>query len=146
MVRINDLGPTGPAGPTGDTGAAGAVGATGPAGPTGDAGGSLPYKVYSCLLSQSGVNDPVATVLQDTTDGFTWIRGDVGQYQAVATTPLSLSKTMVFVGRPNTRSLSNCASILTGAITLSSGFTTAGAFSFSDDTILRLSIEIRVYP
>lgn len=43
----------------------------------------VPYKVYTVLLSQSGTDDPVATVLENTLgEEITWIRTDVGTYEA----------------------------------------------------------------
>ena len=44
---------------------------------------SKPYKVYTALLTQSGVNEPVVTVIENTLDlNITWIRNTVGQYYA----------------------------------------------------------------
>lgn len=45
-----------------------------------------PYKVYSALLTQSGTNAPVATVLENTLGyGITWEYLNVGVYKAVGT-------------------------------------------------------------
>lgn len=39
------------------------------------------YKVYSALITQSGTNTPVATVLENTLGlNITWVRNSVGQY------------------------------------------------------------------
>lgn len=60
--------PTGPAGPIG------------PQGPKGDTG-TLPYLVYSALLTQSGTSAPTASVLQNTLGGtLVWTYNGVGDY------------------------------------------------------------------
>ena len=78
----------------------GAVGPTGSQGPTGPQGlSSTPlYKVYTAILSQSGTDSPVATVLENTL-GITptWTRLSVGSYQFNAPGTLTLEKTIAFV-------------------------------------------------
>jgi hypothetical protein len=45
--------------------------------------GGLPYKIYTALLTQSGTDAPVATVLyNDTTLTFNWVRFGNGIYYA----------------------------------------------------------------
>ena len=47
---------------------------------------SRPYKVYTALLNQSGTNDPVATVLENTLGyDIVWSRFNAGGYKATAT-------------------------------------------------------------
>jgi len=50
-------------GVVGPQGPQGIQGETGPQGPPGESA-SVNYKVYTALLTQSGTNDPVATVLE----------------------------------------------------------------------------------
>ena len=38
------------------------------------------YKVYTALLTQSGEDDPVATVLENTLGNIVWSRQNIGQY------------------------------------------------------------------
>jgi len=38
------------------------------------------YKIYSALLTQTGISDPVATVLENTIGNVVWTRIGVGQY------------------------------------------------------------------
>lgn len=46
---------------------------------------SRPYKVYTALLSQTGTDDPVATVLENTLGvTITWSRTSSGDYEATA--------------------------------------------------------------
>lgn len=75
-------GATGAAGATGATGASGATGATGPQGPPGDYGKS----VYRALLTQSGTDAPVATVLENSLGGVPVFTYD-GEGQYIVTLP-----------------------------------------------------------
>ena len=57
-------------------------------------GGELPYKVYTALLTQTGTNDPVATVLQNTLEGtisFHYV--GTGNYVVVNSIPWDQEKT-----------------------------------------------------
>lgn len=102
------------------------------------------YDVYTALLSQTGTDAPVATVLGNTLGGTVALgRTDVGQYTATLSGVFTANKTVVFA-------------LLDGA---ASGFVvTAGRFSDNvvnistyDETFTPLdlggilSIEIRVY-
>ena len=59
-----------------------------------------PYKVYTALLSQSGTNNPVATVLENTTGlTITWTRTGGGEYNANFSSPiLILGKVGAIIG------------------------------------------------
>lgn len=53
---------------------------------TGSSVSSVPYKVYTALLSQTGTNAPVATVLQNTFDNeIVWTRSGIGSYVGTLT-------------------------------------------------------------
>lgn len=65
--------------------------------PSSGSGGGLSYKVYSALLAQTGTDDPVATVLENTIGTITWSRGGAGFYEATCTDCFTLNKTMVFI-------------------------------------------------
>lgn len=42
-----------------------------------------PYKVYTALLTQSGTDEPVVTIVSNTLDlNITWVRNTIGQYYA----------------------------------------------------------------
>jgi hypothetical protein len=57
---------------------------------------SLPYKVYTALLTQSGEDAPVATVLQNTLGGeVVWTRSDPGQYSGILAGAFTLDKTYI---------------------------------------------------
>lgn len=59
-------------------------------------GGSSSYLVYSALLTQSGTDAPVATVLQNTLGGtVVWTRNSTGQYLGTLAGAFTLNKTVV---------------------------------------------------
>ena len=52
------------------------------------------YKIYTALLTQSGTNAPVATVLENTLGGtVVWTRTEVGFYQATLMNAFTENKT-----------------------------------------------------
>ena len=54
------------------------------------------YKVYSALLTQSGTNDPVATVLENTLGGtVVWTRESLGKYVGTLLNAFPTNKTTV---------------------------------------------------
>jgi len=105
-------------------------------------GGGASYLVYTALLTQSGTNAPVATVLENTLGGtVTWSYADVGKYTASISGDFDQDKTgFIFTlnaGFADTRVLlSGDAQIMTYDETLTN----------SDDYLSRQLIEIRVYP
>lgn len=65
----------------------------------------IPYKIFSCTLTQEGTDAPVVEVLHNDT-GFDWIPNyeDVGVYSLTPeTTPLNAKKVMVFFGEGTSR-------------------------------------------
>lgn len=52
-----------------------------------------PYKVYTALLTQSGTDAPVATVLENTLGDIVWNYENVGQYRATLSDAFTLNKT-----------------------------------------------------
>ena len=101
------------------------------------------YKVYTALLTQTGTNAPVATVLENTLGGVpTYSYGGAGEYKVIHTDGFTLNKTVVFM---NTALNSQTASILidyqsNDAIHISTFDTTP-----QNDILFNTSIEIRVY-
>lgn len=59
------------------------------------------YKVYTALLSQTGTDAPVATVLENTLGGIVWSYYDVGQYQAQLAGKLPLDKRVILISPTN---------------------------------------------
>ncbi len=61
--------------------------------PSGD---SRPYKVYTALLTQSGTDAPVATVLENTLGGtLVWTRDTTGQYTGTLNGAFTENKTFI---------------------------------------------------
>lgn len=55
-----------------------------------------PYKVYTAFLTQSGTNDPIATVIENTLGGTPiWTRNSAGNYTATLTSAFPSGKTFV---------------------------------------------------
>lgn len=114
----------------------------------GDIGGGGSYLKYVALLSQSGTDAPVATVLENTLGGtVVWTRNDAGDYTGTLVGAFPVGKTF-------------CAS---PSLSWTVGDISSGNLSREDDNTLRLftvesdgsttadvftacAIEIRVYP
>lgn len=106
-------------------------------------GGSASYLVYTALLSQSGTDAPVATVLENTLGGtVVWTYAETGVYTATLAGAFPTSKTGIFFGNTNSFSM-NAYRVSDNAVNLSTiDSNTSAADGYLNDTI----IEIRVYP
>jgi len=103
-----------------------------------------PYKVYTALLSQSGTDAPVATVLENTIGNITFQYIDVGNYVGTSSALFTENKTFIV--------FSNTAN---GGYIYTDGQINNGEFVFftarvidnekTDDFLLKTPIEIRVY-
>ena len=90
-----------------------------------------PYRVYTALLTQSGINPPVATVLENTIGDIVWSYYGVGDYIGTLAGAFPLDKTAVFIGGLDT---------YTGQ-----GLDEIEVIATGDDILSYTSIEIRVY-
>jgi hypothetical protein len=113
---------------------------------------SLPYKIYSATLTQTGTDDPVANVLQNTLGPIVWTRQSPGTYRIdyiqCAALGITQSKGMILIG--------NAGSIRLYAAYIfddGDGDVVELAVKFFNtmpptnaDGFYNLSIEIRVYP
>ncbi len=128
MTCYNSQLPIGPAGPTG------------PIGPQGEPA-TLPYKVYTALLTQTGSDAPVATVLENNTGlDFTWQYDSTGNYYVSDT--FDISKTTFFVSSV----LGAQPNFIGGQISATSiNITVTNFTSPVDGLLLNTPIEIRVY-
>lgn len=114
-----------------------------------------PYKVYTAIVNQSGTNEPVVTVLENTIDStLTLVRSSVGVYRLSGATwpgagPFTVGKTVAFSG-----SNINSAPLVSFNNNSSAGVAIDNAMivrayntSFATtDGLNNLSIEVRVYP
>ena len=108
-----------------------------------------PYKVYTALLSQTGTNAPVATVLENTLGGTViWSRVSTGTYVGTLAGVFAVNKTICFHQRSSDLASSSAfdysmssAQGSTNTVDLKS--TLAGGLA--DGLIIRSSVEIRVY-
>jgi hypothetical protein len=102
------------------------------------------YKIYSALLNQTGTNNPVDTVLENTLGNIVWTRGGVGYYIATLSGSFTTNKTTVLFGNPlyslpPIDIISNLGSINSVDINvISNGVLT-------DSLLSNTFIEIRVY-
>ena len=68
---------------------------------------SRPYKVYTALLTQSGIDAPVATVLENTLGDIVWSYNSIGIYHATSIGSFTENKTIL----PNTYTASTDGAI-----------------------------------
>jgi hypothetical protein len=100
---------------------------------------SLGYTLYTALLTQTGTNAPVATVLQNTTGGtLTWTRQSAGNYTVTASSALfTANKTIVFGNQGNEiNNYYKWNRTSDTTVTLSTG---------ADAKLVNGSFEIRIY-
>ncbi|MCP4991780.1 MAG: hypothetical protein GY928_38680 [Colwellia sp.] len=107
----------------------------------------LGYKVYTALLTQTGVSDPVATVLKNnTTATLTWTRTAAGKYTVTADSSIfTANKTIVFMnyGKPPSEALfPKWVRISDTAINVS---TQDEQTSFDDGVLNGAAFEIKIY-
>lgn len=102
-------------------------------------GGSASYLVYTALLTQSGTDAPVATVLENTLGGtVVWTRDDVGDYYGTLNGVFTENKTWFSVPKANSSNplAMSWANVNTVRVQSNS----------LDGNLDITSIEIRVYP
>lgn len=108
--------------------------------------GGSSYSVYTALLSQSGTDAPVATVLQNTLGGtLTWSRLSEGVYRADLTAYADdAEKILVLHGSVSSGAIAMLAYIEYPYVIVETQVRADG--SGSDEQLYNSSIEIRVYP
>lgn len=116
------------------------------------------YKVYTALLTQSGTDAPVATVLENTL-GYepVFYRNATGYYRVDPTTPLiaptfNPSKVVMFIGHNTTSNAGNYNSLEylgldpgDGTVNVVTYNTDGDIFVLADGVLNYTPIEIRVY-
>ena len=105
---------------------------------------SRPYKVYTALLTQSGTDAPVATVLENTLGGeVVWSRNVVGDY--------TLSLTGAFVdGKTYAPNITDISKDFYAYFNINLNYINLLTYNFTtntadDDILINTPIEIRVY-
>lgn len=111
------------------------------------------YKVYTALLTQTGTDAPVATVLENTLGGaVVWSYMSVGVYEATLAGAFTSSKTVVFVNNFNQNdgigvtTLTYVTNAQDGIIFVTVDGGNANVEWSTLSNVEFLSIEIRVYP
>jgi hypothetical protein len=110
----------------------------------GDVMGTLPaYKVCSAILSQSGTNPPVATILENTLGVTpTWYYDSQGNYRAEALGVFTLGKTVIVPGVINFTALNNNTPATVDEVFIETIDSMIGP---NDGLLNNTFIEIRVY-
>lgn len=114
------------------------------------------YNVYTALLTQSGTNAPVATVLENTLgDTLTWYYDGIGTYSVYydGASSFILDKTIVFFtigGDYGTTGLGSINydvgnNVSDGGINIRVYNVDLNTISLTNNGMVRTSIEIRVY-
>ncbi len=113
-----------------------------------DGGGGASYLVYTALLSQSGTDAPVATVLENTLGGsVTWSYDSAGTYSFAMPSATPTNKFVTIIG-PASEGLGNNIYAQSASTGAGAGVVNTGiiADSFLDDELYNTYFEIRVYP
>lgn len=107
-------------------------------------------KVYRAVLTQSGTDAPVATVLENTLGDISFIRGGVGQYQIQSSGLFTANKTFQAITVNAFIGLSDTIQFLmrrtgTSTITIDTYRLSTATVTASDEELTETPIEIRVY-
>lgn len=106
------------------------------------------YNKYVALLTQSGSNPPVATVLGNTLGGtVVWSYSGVGSYVGTLAGAFTANKTVLFISTAPSGSVAVFVfgRISNNAIQIES-YDSAATMNPADDVLTSVAIEIRVYP
>jgi hypothetical protein len=106
-----------------------------------------PYKIYSILISQSGISDPtVTTLLENTFTGvITWAKLSTGIYEGTITTTEFTNLKTGFIITPIGVDL-NCAAYSTANNKVQIKTWQPSTAAFADGQLNETFFEIRVYP
>jgi len=102
------------------------------------------YKVYTALLSQSGVSAPTAIVLENTLGTITFTYTGIGQYQINSAGLFTLDKTLLFIQGSSDGDI-NSAYILDKLYYNTSSIINCITSGVTNGMLNKTSIEIRVY-
>jgi hypothetical protein len=134
MTCYNSELPIGPPGPTGP------VGPQGPQGPS----GTLPYKVYTALLTQSGEIAPTVIELENTIGEITFGYNSIGNYTIISNNLFINNKIALFMGNMVTEPDVNISCQYIDDSTIYMYVNQAN--SSANGELTNTPIEIRIYP
>ena len=104
---------------------------------------SRPYKVYTALLSQTGTNAPVATVLENTLGGtVVWTRTSLGTYTGTLAGAFTLNKVGILFGSKTSPNHIVAVSSDVNTITI---FTNNSSGALTEGVLQTTTFEIKVY-
>ena len=107
--------------------------------------GGSSYLVYMALLSQTGTDAPVPTIIQNTIGNIVWTRDGLGNYTGTLAGAFTTNKTTAIIqnnygGQKSYtiyRNDENSVTVQTGV---------AASATLEDELLYETTIEIRVYP
>lgn len=102
---------------------------------------SMPYKVYTALLTQSGTSAPVATVLENTIGNIWWLYDADRQFSAKSNNLFTEDKTILFIQGSNDGDTSS-SNVLNNLYWID---TYTINCVLSEGNLSKTSVEIRVY-
>ena len=104
---------------------------------------SRPYKVYTALLTQSGTNAPVATVLENTLGNIVWSRRFLGTYEGSLIRAFTENKTTIQIIANTGQGYTTNSGVANKDVVMIS---TSNELDRTADNVLENTlIEIRVY-
>lgn len=102
-----------------------------------------PYKVYTCLISQTGTNDPTVVIMENTIGNIVWQRIAAGTYTATLTNAFTVNKTYLVAGPFQYLYDTSCTFLRNNASIL--GLINQTNNMIVDGVLNNTPIEIRVY-
>jgi hypothetical protein len=108
---------------------------------------SLGYTVYTALITQTGTDAPVATVLQNTTGGtITWTYSNVGVYVAtISGTTYTANKTAVLISSGGVNNSTVKSSVVNSTTALTVYQVDVGDQQPTNTISATTTLEIRIY-
>jgi hypothetical protein len=105
------------------------------------------YKVYKALLTQTGTDAPVATILENTLGNVVWTRDNVGSYKATLTGGFTINKTGISIGSNFNFNVLDNSLMQTNSLTVNDfNLTTYNYLSQAfDEILLNTLVTIEVY-
>jgi hypothetical protein len=109
----------------------------------------IPYKVYTALLTQTGTDAPIATVLQNTIGNIYWTRTSPGQYIGNSNNLFPVGKTAIFItpGQPGYPAYAAAVDMVVSdeVYVYTLGLPSGAPDNNEDEKLFYTTVEIRVY-